>query len=250
MPTNPSADASAPRTATEFATTHWSVVLAAGDSDSPAAAESLETLCRAYWYPLYAYVRRRGHRPEEAQDLTQEFFAHLLARQAFEHLPREGGKFRSFLLKALNHFLINEWEHCRAQKRDRQKVAFSLDALDAEARYRLEPADEVTPEILYERQWADALLKQVMKRLGEEYASEGKRDLFVRLQPCLTGAELRIPYATLAADLGLTEAAVKMAVYRLRKRYGELLRAEIAQTVARPEQINDEIQRLIAVSAQ
>ena len=237
------------RGADQFTTTHWSVVLAAADRQSPAAAAALERLCRTYWYPLYAYVRRGGHRAEDAQDLTQEFFAQLLSRQALAHLTREGGKFRSFLLRALNHFLINEWEHRRARKRDCQKVAFSLDALDPEARYRLEPANELTPEILCERQWADTLLEQVMNRLGEEYASEGKGDLFRRLQPCLTGAEPRLPYARLAAPLGLTEAAVKMAVHRLRKRYGDLLRTEIAHTVARPEEINDEIRHLIAISA-
>jgi RNA polymerase sigma-70 factor (ECF subfamily) len=232
-----------------FATTHWSVVLAAGQTDSPLAAQALETLCRTYWYPIYAYLRRRGHTPEDAQDLTQEFFTRLLDRKALEHLTREGGKFRSFLLTALNHFLISEWEHRRAAKRDERKVAFSLDALAPEARYRVEPAEPMTPETRFERQWAATLLDQVMKRLQDEYTAEGKADLFARLRPCLTGAEPRLPYADLAPGLGLTEDAVKMAVHRLRQRYGRLLRAEIAHTVARPEDVEEEIQHLIAIVA-
>lgn len=238
-----------PAGAAAFTATHWSVVLAAGQAGSPASAAALETLCRTYWYPLYAYVRRQGYRPEDAQDLTQDFFARLLGRQALEHLTREGGKFRSFLLTALNHFLINEWEHHRAQKRDPRKIAFSLDALDPESRYRFEPADEATPEILFERQWAATLLDQVLHRLQDEYAAEGKADLFQRLRPCLTGAEPMLPYAGLARQSGLTEDAVKMAVRRLRQRYGELLRAEIAHTVARPEDIDEEIHHLIAITA-
>jgi RNA polymerase sigma-70 factor (ECF subfamily) len=232
-----------------FATTHWSVVLAAGQTDSPQAAQALETLCRTYWYPLYAYVRRRGHTPEDAQDLTQEFFTRLLDRKALEHLTREGGKFRSFLRAALNHFLINEWEHRRAAKRDERQVAFSLDALAPEARYRVEPAEPMTPETCFERQWAATLVEQVLNRLRDEYAAGGKAELFRRLQPCLTGAEPRLPYADLAPGLGLTEDAVKMAVHRLRQRYGQLLRAEIAHTVARPEDVEEEIQHLIAIVA-
>ena len=232
-----------------FATTHWSVVLAAGRGDSPQAAEALERLCRTYWYPLYAYVRRRGYRPEDAQDLTQAFFAHLLGKQAIEHLEREGGKFRSFLLTALNHFLVNEWERQRAEKRDERKVVFSLDELQPEKRYQFEPTDEVTPEMFFERRWAATLLEQVMDRLRDEYVRESKAELFQRLQPCLTGAEEMLPYAELATRLGMTENAVKMAVYRLRKRYGELLRAEIVHTVASPQEVEEEIHHLIAVTA-
>ncbi len=249
MPTNPSANASEPRATAEFATTHWSVVLAAGDSNSPAAAESLEALCRTYWFPLYAYVRRRGYRPEEAQDLTQEFFARLLARKAFEHLTREGGKFRSFLLKALNRFLVNEWERHQAQKRDERKIAFSLDGLDPESRYRFEPAEEMSPELLFDRKWAATLLDQAMNRLRGEYAAEGKAELFQRLQPCLTGAQCTLPYAALARQSGVSEGAVKMAVQRLRRRYGELLRAEVAHTVSSPHEVAEEIRGLIGVLA-
>jgi len=232
-----------------FQTTHWSVVLAAGDGDSPQAADALEKLCRTYWYPLYAYVRRKGHAAQDAQDMTQGFFAHLLGKQAFGQLEREGGKFRSFLLTALNHYLVNEWARRNAGKRDERKVAFSLDELDPESRYRFEPADAATPESLFDRQWAATLLDQVMNRLRNEYASEGKADMFQRLQPCLTGAEAMLPYAELATQLGRTENAVKMAVHRLRKRYGELLRAEIVQTVTSPQEAEEEIRHLIAMTA-
>ena len=233
-----------------FATTHWSVVLAAGQSADAQASAALEQLCRTYWYPLYAYVRRRGRSPEDAQDLTQDFLARLVHRHAFAQLKCEGGKFRSFLLTALNHFLVNEWKHRRAQKRDAQQVAFSLDELDPESRYQFEPADAASPEILFDRQWAAALLQQVMERLRDELACEGKADLFQRLQPCLTGAEQMLPYADLAALMGMTDNAVKMAVYRLRKRYGELLRAEIADTVAGPQEVEEEIRHLITITAQ
>ena len=233
----------------EFTTTHWSVVLAAGELGSSRSAEALETLCRTYWYPLYAYVRRKGYGPHDAQDLTQEFFTRLLGKHAIEGIRREGGKFRSFLLTALNRFLINEWEHQHAQKRDQGKVAFSLDELEPEARYQVERADAATPETLFERQWAATLLAHVMSRLRDEYARDGKAELFQRLQPCLTGAEQMLPYAELAVRLGMTGDAVKMAVHRLRKRYGELLRAEVADTVTSPQEAEDEIRHLIAVTA-
>ncbi len=233
----------------EFTTTHWSVVLAAGSSDSSQAAEALEQLCRTYWYPLYAYVRRQGHAAQDAEDLTQEFFARLLDKQALARIRREGGKFRSFLLKALNHFLVNERERHHAQKRDERRVAFSLDEPDLESRFQAEPADAAAPESLFDRQWAATVLEQVMNRLGDEYAAAGKADLFGRLQPCLTGAEQMLPYAELATPLGLTEDAVKMAVHRLRKRYGELVRVEIVHTVATPQEAEEEIRYLIAITA-
>jgi RNA polymerase sigma factor (sigma-70 family) len=232
-----------------FTTTHWSVVLAAGEGDSPQADAALEQLCRTYWYPLYAYVRRRGYRPEDAQDLTQEFFAHVLEKRVFGQLEREGGKFRSFLLTALNHFLANEWARRNTQKRGAGKVPFSLEELELETRYQFAPADEVTPETFFERRWAATLLEQVIKQLRNEYAREGKAELFQRLQPCLTGAEATLPYAELGAQLGMTENAVKMAVYRLRKHYGERLRAEIVSTVASAQEVEEEIHHLIAITA-
>jgi RNA polymerase sigma-70 factor (ECF subfamily) len=233
-----------------FTTTRWSVVLAAGHQDGPLAAEAIEKLCRTYWYPLYAYVRRKGYAAHDAQDLTQAFFTRLMEKQALVHIQREGGKFRSFLLTALRHFLVNEWEHRRAKKRDVQQVACSLDELDVESRYQLEPADDkASPEILFDRQWAATLLEQAMHRVREEYTRAGKADLYQQLEPCLTGAEPVLPYADLAALLGMTDNAVKMAVHRLRKRYGELLRVEIADTVASPQAVEDEIHHLIAVAA-
>ena len=237
-------------TAAVFATTHWSVVLAAGQqSTDTQVSEALEQLCRTYWYPLYAYIRRRGRSPEDAQDLTQEFLARLLDRHAFAQVKCEGGKFRSFLLTALNHFLVNEWKHGCAQKRDEREVAFSFDALNPETRYQCEPVDETTPEVVFNQQWAAALLELVLHRLQVECVSGGKADLFQRLQPCLTGAEPMLPYADLAVALGLTENAVKMAVHRLRQRYGELVRAEILQTVASPQEADEEIRHLIAIPA-
>ena len=223
--------------------------MAAGELGSPKSAEAIETLCRIYWYPLYAYVRRKGYGPDDAQDLTQDFFTRLLEKHAIEGIQREGGRFRSFLLTAFNHFLINEWEHRHAEKRDQRKVAFSLDELDPEARYQVEPVDAATPETLFDRQWATTLLAQVMGRLRDEYTRDGKAELFQRLQPCLTGAEQMLPYAELAVLLGTTREAVKMAVHRLRRRYGELLRAELGDTVASPQEADDEIRHLIAVTA-
>ena len=187
--------------------------------------------------------------PEDAQDLTQEFFAHLLEKQAFGHLEWEGGKFRSFLLTALNHFLANEWARRNAQKCGAGKVLFSLDELEPERRYQFEPTDEVTHETFFERRSAATLLDQVMNRLRDEYVREGKSELFQRFQPCLTGAEQMLPYAELAALLEMTENAVKMAVYRRRKRYGELLRAEIVQTVATSQEVEEEIHHLIVITA-
>ena len=232
-----------------FATTHWSVVLAAGQKDLPQAAEALEKLCRTYWYPLYAYVRRKGYAPEDAEDLTQDFFARLLQKDFPAGIKPDGGKFRSYLLTALNHFLVNDWEARQTRKRGGGATVFSLDGLDAEARYALEAADPATPESLYERRWAATLLEQVRHRLREEYSAEGKAELFERLQPCLTGTERLIAYDELAAQLGTTEGAVKMAVLRLRKRYGYLLRMEIAQTVVTPEEVAEEIRALIAAAA-
>lgn len=230
-----------------FATTHWSVVLAAGNSDSLQAAESLEKLCKIYWYPLYAFVRRKGYGVPEAEDLTQEFFARLLRRNFPAGIKPEGGKFRSYLLSALQHFLANDWHSVRAKKRGGGQTVLSIQALEAENRYQLEPASDSTPEFLYDRQWASVLLEQVGQRLRDEYTGSGKGERFERLCPYLTGKEPTMSYAELARQLGGSETAAKMAVHRLRRRYGELLRQEIAQTVARPEDVDEEIRALISV---
>ncbi|MCL4789440.1 MAG: sigma-70 family RNA polymerase sigma factor [Verrucomicrobia bacterium] len=230
-----------------FATTHWTVVLSAADKNSPGATKALEKLCRTYWYPLYSYVRRKGHDAPEAEDLTQEFFARLLSRNFPHGIKPDGGRFRSYLLTALRHFLTNEWQRARAEKRGGGKAVLSLQELDAEGQYRLEPADNASPETLFDRRWASVLLAGVQQRLQREYAAEGRADLFARLQPCLTGAEQLLPYAELARELGQSESAVKMAVHRMRKRYGELLRQEISQTVAGSKDVEEEIRALLAV---
>ena len=221
------------------------MILAARGEPSPRAADAMAELCRTYWYPLYAYVRRRGHETSEAEDLTQEFFARLLAKDYLAGVDPEKGKFRAFLLASLKHFLMNEWDRSRAQKRGGGKPLVSLDALSAEGRYRLEPAHNLTAERLFERQWALTVLEQVLARLQAEWASHGRQAIFDALKGSLTGAA-EAGYAEIGDGLAMTEAAVKVAAHRLRRRYRELLREEIAQTVASPEEIDDEIRYLLS----
>ncbi len=230
-----------------FATTHWSVVLQACHTPSPRSRAALETLCRAYWYPLYAFIRRQGHGPNEAQDLTQEFFAHLLESESFSRADPRKGRFRSFLLGALKHFLVNEWHHNHRLKRGGGCVVFSLDEIDPETRFAAEPADELTPEIAYERRWAEAVLAQVLVRLRGEFAAGGQASRFEALKVFLQAGQEPASYAEVAQQLRLSEAAVKSAIYRLRQRYGELIRAEITHTVASPAEVEDELRHLLAV---
>ncbi len=230
--------------ARDFTTTHWSVVLAAVPGDSPQATAALEQLCRTYWYPLYACVRRRGHSPEDAQDLTQEFVARLVSTHALGAVHPAKGRFRSFLLASLNHFLANEWDKARTLKRGAGQPAISLD--DAETRYRVEPSEHLAPDRLFERQWALALLAQVTARLREDYQAAGKGPLFDALQIYLTGEQGLPPYRETAEQLGLSLDAVKKAVERLRRRYGEWLREEIAHTVTNPVEVDDELRHLRA----
>jgi RNA polymerase sigma factor (sigma-70 family) len=230
-----------------FATTHWSVVLTAGSGDSTGALKALEKLCQAYWYPLYAYVRRRGFSPHDAEDLTQEFFARFLEHEWVANADREKGRFRTFLLSAMNHFLANEWDKARAQKRGGGAPLLPLQFDTAETRYRREPADSATPEQHYERRWALALLETVVQRLQKDYEQEGKGELFGALNPCLVGERTSQPYDELARRLALSEGAVKSAVHRMRQRYRQLLREEIAQTVAGPDEVEEELRDLIAV---
>lgn len=232
-----------------FGTTLWTVVLAAGDPEHPGAAAALDRLCGVYWYPLYAYVRRKGRTPEEAEDLTQEFFSKMLRRGFPSGVQREGGKFRSYLLRALDHFLVNEWKRATAAKRGGGAGTFSLDGLEAEARYQLEPVEGETPESLYDRRWAATVLERVRGRLRAEFEKQGKAELFAALEPCLAGSEEKLPYAELMARVELKASALKMAVHRMRKRFGELLREEIAQTVATPEEVDEEIRHLIAAAS-
>jgi len=232
-----------------FVTTRWSQVLAAGRSDSTHAASALATLCASYWYPLYAYVRRRGYGPEDAQDLTQEFFARLLEQRWLGQADRERGRFRTFLLSAMSHFLANEWDKASAKKRGGgvQIVPIQLDT--AETRYGQEPADSFTPDQAYERRWAVTLLDRVLTHLQQEYVKEGKTELFESLKPSLLGEGEHQPYAELALRLGLSEGTLKVAVHRLRKRYRQLLRAEIANTVASPSEVEEEMHHLFKVLA-
>lgn len=223
------------------------MVLTAGRNETTHAGAALEKLCQTYWYPLYGYIRRRGNSPEDAQDLTQAFFTRLLERQWLGRADREKGKFRSFLLSALNHFLADEWDRARAQKRGGGNAPLPLQFDSAETRYGFEPADQTTPEQLYERRWALALLEEVLRRLAEDYKKDGRAEYFAALNPCLVGDRAALPYADLAAKLGVTEGTIKSAVHRMRQRYREILREEIANTVAGPEEVDAELQHLFAI---
>ena len=231
-----------------FVTTHWSVVLTAGRSDTTRARAALENLCQTYWPPLYAYVRRRGYSSEDAQDLTQAFFARLLERNAVAAVAPEKGRFRSFLLASMNHFLSDEWDKARAQKRGGGQV-ISLDFQSAETRLGEIPAENFTPEKAFEHRWAITLLEQVYQQLGEEYRAQGKGRLFDALRTALAGASDAAPYAELAKQLALTEGAVKVAVHRLRQRYRALLRETIADTVSTPDEVEDELRYLFRTLA-
>ncbi len=232
-----------------FATTHWSVVLAAAGQQTPEGDIALERLCRTYWYPLYAYVRREGYSPDDAQDLTQGFFAQLLARHSLAHVAPEKGRFRSFLLAAMRHFLSVERERARAIKRGGNAQILSLDAQEAETRYRLEPVDRLDAEKIYEHRWAMTLLEQAVVRLREESAAAGKTELVERLRGFVAG-DREVTCGAAAVELGMSESAVKSAVHRLRERYRELVREEIAHTVANPMEIDSEIRHLKALLSQ
>ncbi|MCI0536070.1 MAG: sigma-70 family RNA polymerase sigma factor [Verrucomicrobiales bacterium] len=229
--------------AREFRTTHWSVVLEAGRGDSPQAKEALEQLCRNYWYPVYAFVRRWGEDPEDAQDMVQGFFARLLEKNYLAAADASKGRFRTFLLAAVKHYLCDEAKHARAQKRGGGREIISLDEHDAEDRYRLEPTDHCTPEMLFERRWARALLNLVLDRLEAEFDGSGKVERFRHLKPFLI-QEQSASYRETADRLGLTESAVKSAINRLRERFRELVRIEIDHTVVNTDDIEDEIRHL------
>ena len=232
-----------------FVTTHWSVVLTAGRRDTARARDALARLCQTYWHPLYAYVRRVGHSPHDAQDLTQEFFARLLEKNFLAGADESRGRFRSFLLASLKHFLANEWHKAQAQKRGGGQIPLSIDFDAAETAVHFEPADTTTADKIYERRWALTLLDCVLRRLREEFVRDGKEKLFEQLKPTLTEASRSVPYAEIARRLDTTEGAVKVAVHRLRQRYREVLRAEIADTVARPGAVEDELRNLFAALA-
>jgi RNA polymerase sigma-70 factor (ECF subfamily) len=228
-----------------FAPTRWSVVLAAGNwRAGTAARRAMGELARLYWFPLYAYLRRKGSAPPLAEDLVQGFFTRLLEKDALVAVDRAKGKFRSFLLASLNNFLTNEWDKRRAAKRGGDAAALSLDVVDAEARYAAELTDELTPERVFERRWALAVLEQVLTRLRADYAERGQGAVFAALEHVLVGGAAA-GYDQIAGRLGMSPAAVKVAAHRLRRRYRELLRDEIAQTVAEPGLVDEEIQHLL-----
>jgi RNA polymerase sigma-70 factor (ECF subfamily) len=229
-----------------FATTHWSVVLAAGRDSSPEARLALAELCKSYWYPLFVFVRRQGYGPQDAEDLTQAFFARLLDKKDLQGVDPERGKFRSFLLASIRHFLINEWDRARAQKRGGGERILSLDFRAAEHRLSLEPAHRQTPEAVFETQWAHTLLDRVWSQLREEAVRGGTLDRFERLHRHLTGTQSAETYAELAEQLGTSEAGIKMAIHRLRRQFHDRLRAEIAQTVHSEDEIDEELRSLIA----
>ncbi|MBL9116980.1 MAG: sigma-70 family RNA polymerase sigma factor [Verrucomicrobiaceae bacterium] len=231
--------------AREFHTTRWSVVLAAQyGGDASRAHRAMSELCRDYWYPLYAFVRRRGHAPHDAQDLTQAFFATMMETKATAADPKRG-RFRSYLLGALKHFLANDFHRANAQKRGGGQQLVEWDALEPEARYALEPEAQTDADALYDRRWALDVLDRAMKRLRAEFAAKRDEATFEALKGTLTGEE--VPREELANRLGMTEGALKVAVHRLRQRYREVLRAEIAETVNSPDEIEDEMRHLVAV---
>jgi len=229
-----------------FVTTHWSVVLSAQDPHCPRSREALESLCRTCWYPLYSYARRTGHSAPDAEDLTQGFFARLLEKDYLKAAAREKGRFRTFLLVALKRYLANEWDRQHAQKRGGFAPVVLIDQELAESRFASEPAHHLSPDLLFDRQWAMTLLERTMTQLQQEYATSGRAELFEHLRGCVARDESALPYAEVAGRLKLTEAAIKMAVHRLRSRYREILRHEIAQTVSTPEEIEEEIRHLFS----
>jgi RNA polymerase sigma-70 factor (ECF subfamily) len=233
-----------------FATTHWSVVLAAHDEEGSAGARALESLCRTYWYPMYAYVRRVGHSVEDARDLTQGFFADVLARKALGKADRIKGRFRSFLLACLKNYLTTEWDKTMTAKRGGGQAPLSLDEEEAEGRYRGEPMDEASPDKVVERRWALTVMEQALDRLRDEYAADGKAQLFDHLKDSLFPGESSLSDKQIAERLKATESTVRSWLHRLRRRYGELLRQIVADTVASPEEVEAELRFLISAVSQ
>jgi RNA polymerase sigma-70 factor (ECF subfamily) len=227
-----------------FATTHWTVVLAAGKRHTPQSDGALEELCRTYWFPLYAYVRRRGHTKEDAEDSVQAFFARFLAKNYLEGLSAERGRFRAFLLASLKHFLINEWKKAQRLKRGGGEAPLSLDWETADTKFQVAATNEPSPDKVFDREWALALLAKVIECLQRECEADGKAKLFEQLKIFLTAGKDGTAQAEVAKALGMEEGAVRVAIHRLRKRYRELLRAEIAQTLADAADVDEEMRAL------
>jgi DNA-directed RNA polymerase specialized sigma24 family protein len=234
-----------PARESSFPSTQWTAVVCAGCGGSE-SGQALARLCEDYWFPLYAFVRRSGYAAADAEDLTQEFFAWLLEKHVLAAADRQRGRFRSFLLAAAKNFLANQWDRAHAQKRGGGVNRLSLDFDAGESRLHLEPSHDLTAERLFERQWALTLLDRVMRRLDAEYEASGKGPQFQRIKQALTGDCQRLPYAAWASELGISEEAARQAASRLRKRYRELLREEVAQTLAEPADVDQEIRELFA----
>ncbi len=232
------------RTDARFATTRWSMVLAAQNSSAQCHTESLVTLCETYWFPLYAYMRRRGCTRDEAEEHTQAFFARLLEKQGIRRADPARGRFRSFLLTAFKNFMSDERDRAEALKRGGGRKALPIDFAGAEDHYRFEPADGLTPEKLFDKAWALTVLQNAMARLADEWAARDRRKTFNQLKDYLTAHSNAVPYADLAVRLTMTEGAVRVAIHRLRKQYRQTLRDDIAQTVAAEDEIDDEIRDL------
>ena len=230
-----------------FATTHWSLVVAAGGPKTRESSAALEALCRIYWYPLYAYVRRFGYDVERAEDTVQAFFLHFLERQSLLSARQDRGRFRSFLLGCLKHFIANEYDRASALKRGGGQLLASLDVGSGEGRYALEPRDDTSPEVLFERRWAVTLLDRVHVQLRSTLVRSGKGALFEQLKDHITGVETDVSYRDIGAAAGLSEGAARVTVHRLRRRFRELLRDEIRQTVSDPADVDSEIDFLLGV---
>jgi RNA polymerase sigma-70 factor (ECF subfamily) len=235
--------ASGPRS---FETTRWSLVVSAGQVGTPESKEALGELCKLYWYPIYLFVRRRGYNADEAVDLTQGFFARLLEKNDLATADRSRGRFRSWLLGCLKHFLANEWDRTHALKRGGGKSVLSIDAEDAEGRYLREPSHDMTPERVYDRRWALTMLEQTLATLKEECKRNGKSKLFEAIKPALAGEGRDEGYAQIGAELGMSEGAVKVAAHRLRARYRDILRIRIGETVDTEQAVDEEIKDLFA----
>lgn len=242
--TTDSALSATPHGDARFRTTCWSAVLSAADSDTALASSSLNSLCEWYWFPVYAYARRTGSGPDEAQDLAQGFFLHLIEKRDFSTASPQRGRFRSYLLASFRHYMSNQRDRAQAQKRGGGETILPLDFSDAEKRYLTEPADNRTPEKLYERRWVMALLERVLGQLRSEFEADRKLALFDAIKPVLTGEGIEKPYREVAAENAMSESAVKVFVHRLRQRYKQLLREAVADTVATPGECEDEIQFL------
>lgn len=235
-----------PAGTSQFATTHWSIVLAASSPESTRYQEAIEILCKTYWFPLYAYLRRRGYDRHQAEDCIQGFFASLLEKQGLRLADSDRGKFRSYLLGALKHFMADERDRIRTQKRGGNCRVFSLDFDSGEAQYAPEPSHQLSPDKLFERSWALTVLRGAVNKLEAEWSAMGKQELFQHFVVFLAPAEETVSYRDMASKLSMSEASVKTAIYRMRKRYRDLLRGEVAQTVANEEQIEDELRELFA----